>query len=279
MSVGLDYSAGVIAPEAIVAAEYTTVFRYIDAPTMSTSAKHVTPAEYAALTTAGITVNLVFEIGTNDWVCGSSLGVTYAIRAQAGAQWVGYNGPIFFAVDTHLDARQIPTALAYLHGAQSVLGTIGVYGFEELIQAAQTARIGAAYWQCGHPPAPSSGVHVWQDNTRTVTVDGIECDVNHILIPIPNGGGDMTTEQQIADIHQQIMGPWAPWAGGLTDGANTPYTVVQLLLRHNVQAEQLNIQVQALAAQVQALQTTLDSLVPTVTLASDAKTGAHGRDT
>ena len=262
MSVGLDYSGGTITPDVLAAAGYTTVFRYIDDPTYATTPKHITPHEYAALTAGGITVYLVFEVGTQDWAGGFAAGVSCAARAQSGARWVGYTGPIFATIDTNPDmtSAQVGAAMSYLGGFEQGLATwaLGVYGFNEIIAAAQSAGIGCVYWQCGHQPENGTGVHVWQDNTRTVTVGGVNCDINHILLPIP--GAVVTSEQQIADIWAQIMGPWAPWGGGYTDNNNTPYTVVQLLLRANVAATQQGIEMLALTAQVQAIQATLQDI-------------------
>lgn len=263
---GLDYSAGVIAPETILADGYDTVFRYVDTPTLASTPKHITPDEYTTLTNGGITVYLVFEVGTQDWTGGFDAGVSNAARAQAGARWVGYTGLIFATVDTHPDMTptQVTTAMAYVAGFEQGLGhqAGGAYGFCEIIAAAQAAGIGAAYWQCGHKPDPNAGVHVWQDNTGVVTVGGVTCDINHLLLPIP--GAAVTMQQQIADIWAQIMGPWAPWAGGYTDDNNTPYTVVQFVLRDNVTVTQQGIELADLTAKVAALQTSVNTILSTL---------------
>jgi hypothetical protein len=59
--------------------------------------------------------------------------------------------------------------------------------------------------------------------------------------------------QQLADVHQQITGLYQAWGGGLTDDQNTPYNLLQFVMRNNVETHQLRLQVQALQAKLDAL--------------------------
>lgn len=186
---GLDYSAGRIPGATILAAGYDLVIRYVDDPAHGLGSKHVTRAEYADLIGAGVRVLLVFEVGVDDAMGGYQAGAANARRARTGADWIGYpaDGVIFMACDRHITNTEIPAALAYLDGAASVLGpaSVGCYGFFELIDAAATHQKAAVLWQCGVRPGPSDPVHLWQRNTGTTRVGGIECDLNDLLRPLP----------------------------------------------------------------------------------------------
>jgi hypothetical protein len=205
---GLDYSAAPIPGSAIRKAGYDFVIRYVDDPALGLRPKHCRAAEYADLVAAGLDVWLVFEQAVTDMLGGYGAGVANARRAQAGARALGHQGLIFMASDMHLTAAQIPVALQYIRGAESVLGhgATGVYGFWELIDAAITAGVGSAYWQAGIAPAPTDPVHLWQRNDGFVTVGGIQCDVNVLLRPIP-GGGELPDpeEEPMLNINQ---GEW-----------------------------------------------------------------------
>lgn len=185
---GLDYSAGRIPGSAIKAAGYGFVVRYVEDPAQGLNNKHIRPDEFHDLTSNGVTVWLVHEVGTTDWSGGFAAGVDHARRARAGADWIGYpkGGVIFFCADMHLTANQIPVALAYLDGAASVLGrgAVGCYGFYELVDAAIAQGKAAYYWQCGIAPDASDPVHIWQRNDMTTVVSGVACDVNELLRPI-----------------------------------------------------------------------------------------------
>lgn len=193
MPTGVDFSAGRVPASAILAAGHTFCVRYVDDPVFGFNPKLISPAEYAELVSAGLTVALVFERSTTDITDGAGghpEGAAHAARAVAGAKAIGYprGSVIFLAVDEHVGPDLIPVALAYLTGAGMVLGEagfrMGVYGFSEVIEAARSAGLGECFWQCGHDPGPASGVHIWQRNTGTQTIAGIPCDVNVLYRPL-----------------------------------------------------------------------------------------------
>lgn len=218
---GLDYSAGALTGATIRNAGYSFAIRYVDAPA-NVGRKHIRVAEYGDLVKAGVDVHLVFEIGTTDMLGGRPAGVANGRRALAGARWIGYpeGRPIFLACDMHVTGPQLTTALAYVDGAISVLGNsgVGVYGFWELVDACIATHRGVAYWQAGIAPDTTDAVNVWQDNTRSVVVGGIQCDVNHLLIPIPSSTPEDempaitqgTWEQTGTTVHQHLTCPVGP---------------------------------------------------------------------
>ncbi|WP_435694002.1 hypothetical protein, partial [Streptosporangium nondiastaticum] len=150
----------------------------------------------------------VFEQDTTDMLGGYQAGVANAHRAVGGAVWCGYRGLIFMACDTHLSPEQIPTALAYLDGAASVLGAdlTGCYGFPELISAARAGGHARGFWQCGNDPGPLGDAHLWQVNTGSVSVAGVACDVNVQYAPIPAPG---STPAPVSSRHR-LEDPVAP---------------------------------------------------------------------
>jgi hypothetical protein len=265
MTSGLDYYSGAtINPADIAAANYSFVCRYVDNPVYGLGAKDITQVEYYELIRAGLSVYLVFEHTAQDYAAGFLGGVVNAQRALAGAQWLDYSGPIFMSVDTHLDAQQIPVAISYLDGAQHILATkLGVYGFSELIQACQAQNVGAYFWQAGDKPAPNSGVHLWQENNNTVTIDGTPCDVDLMLLPMPPPEEDMTPDQSamLTALYQYVSGSaevvpqgtswpgWQTWPGGSDQSLSaTDYL------------RQANVDITLLKAEIAAIKATMDSL-------------------
>ena len=102
MAYYLDYSAAKLDGFTIKRAGYTGVIRYIDAPDRLRM-KHTNKAEYDSHIAAGLKVFLVMQNTTTDADGGWAAGVANAKRALAGANYLGYNGPIFFTNDTFFD--------------------------------------------------------------------------------------------------------------------------------------------------------------------------------
>ncbi len=221
--VWLDYSAGTI-PGAVLATSRAYgqpirgVIRYVDAPGNG-NVKCITPAEYRDLQAVGMGVLLVFEHQTTDAINGHAAGVINAQRALAGADQLGYSGPILMASDMHLNdpahPEYLPNALAYLDGAASVLGLarLGAYGFPELMSAC----VGRAsvLWQCGSPPPANNpdGVHFWQvNNTTSPVLAGIACDINVPMTAVP--GMDAIAPADVAAIWGYPLWDYVAQANG-----------------------------------------------------------------
>lgn len=250
MRLGLDYSAGAIKPSAITSLGYDFVARYTSDPALGTRPKLITPGEYADLRAAALGILLFFEDDIYDYTGGYLQGVVFATRALAGAESVGYTGPLFMTVDTPLNSAQLPVAVDYQEGCAHVLGERhGVYGFKELIEACAMKGIGSVYWLAGHQPDSNSPAHIWQRNDGQVLVNGTECDVNVVLKPFLDGGDDLAAvpQAQWDNLYQQVCGQFTAWAGGTTGDPQDPaYDLIQWVLRNNVDMTQLTAQVNAI---------------------------------
>jgi Domain of unknown function (DUF1906) len=250
MAVFLDYSARTIPGAAIKAAGYAGAVRYIDHPA-NLGHKHTTRAEYADHLAHGLTVLLVFEGGTDDMRGGFAAGVSNARRALAGARWLGYPDglPLFLCADRHATAAENaahwPAWRAYLDGAASVLGLArtGAYGFGEALDSARGHA--TWFWQCGSRRDLHPYSHMYQRNTGYVTVGGVQCDVNDLMIPMeddmPYGDWPMDDRNklvrdvcaevirqlgaQITEIHDSVVPPKAeagkPWRAAVWNAANS----------------------------------------------------------
>jgi hypothetical protein len=75
--------------------------------------------------------------------------------------------------------------------------------------------------------------------------------------PPPNGDDDMAQvpQDQWDNVYSQLCGTFNAWGGGLTDDKNTPYDMLQFVMRNNVETHQLRLQVQALQDKLDALPT------------------------
>jgi hypothetical protein len=202
----LDYSAAKISGATIKDAGYTGVIRYIDSPDMLAT-KHTTRHEYRDHLAAGLTVLLVMQTTTTASDGGFPTGQKHAKRALAGANHLGYPGPIFFTND-RVELPNPATWRAYLDGAASVLGIgrVGAYGFRNAMDVA----IGHAsyFWQAGRRRDVAAHTHIWQDNNTQVKVGGITCDRNLILKDIGVTGGFLMSlsEKEQRDLFNRIFG-------------------------------------------------------------------------
>ena len=183
----IDYSSGTIPGATIRGAGYKGVIRYVEDPTQWLGMKHIRPPEYQELVTAGVDVLLYFEVDTQDAMGGFSAGHDNALRARAGADWIGYphDRPIIMACDRHVDVQQSRVAINYMQGAEAAIGHehVGVYGFFDLIDPCIALNVGCFYVQAGIRPAAADPVHMWQRNDGFATVGGIECDIVEVLRP------------------------------------------------------------------------------------------------
>jgi hypothetical protein len=73
--------------------------------------------------------------------------------------------------------------------------------------------------------------------------------------PAPPTGDDMATvpQDQWNSVFTQLCGTFTAWGGGLTDSQNTPYDLLQFVMRNNVEIHQARLQLQAIQDKVDAL--------------------------
>jgi glycoside hydrolase-like protein len=178
---GLDYSAGVPKAAAVKAAGFDFVIRYTGTPGRR---KNITPGEYRDMTANGIGVALVFENRAGDALAGRAAGARNARGALDDARSFGWpdDRPIYMAVDQDITTEsQMRTVVEYLRGAGDVLGVdrVGVYGEADVVDRAQRDNVARWFWQtkAWSRKRLSPHAHVVQQ-TETVRVDGVECDVN-----------------------------------------------------------------------------------------------------
>lgn len=202
----LDYSAAKLSGDTIKDAGYTGVIRYIDSPDRL-GAKHTNRHEYQGHLAAGLAVLLVMQTTTTASDGGFSVGQEHARRALAGADHLGYTGPVFFTNDRP-DLPNPAAWRSYLDGAGSVLGIgrVGAYGFRNAMDLA----VGHAtyFWQAGSKKVLAPHAHLWQDNNTQVQVGGITCDRNLILKDIPFIGGFLMSlsDKEQRDLFNRIFG-------------------------------------------------------------------------
>ncbi|MEA5367720.1 hypothetical protein VA596_49875 [Amycolatopsis sp., V23-08] len=217
----IDYSAAKLTADVIKRTKIgpdgetaSGAIRYLDAPDRL-GRKHTSEAEYDGLLAGGLAMDaMFFEVDVDDPLGGFAQGQAYARRAQAGADFLGFDGVILFCCDRWFVSKNRRTITAdvwqaYLDGAVSILGRerVGAYGFSDAMDAA----LGHVdyFVQCGSRSAVRSFVHAWQDNTLQPLVGGIETDRLLVLHPFTagarNGGGSTpTTSTTGVDLMERI---------------------------------------------------------------------------
>ena len=209
---GIDYAWQHPDPAAIAAAGYSFACRYLSHDTT----KNLTLTEAQTLAAHGICVVANWEFTAQDMLRGYAGGVADAQLAltQATAAGMPKGRPIYFSADWDVTPAQEPTVLAYLSGADSVLGwsQVGEYGGYYPLKTALDA--GATQW-AWQSPAWSGGQ--WDGRatirqTGTATVGGVLVDVNEAWSAdygqwqpgrLPDiAGGNMTPDQESALLNQ-----------------------------------------------------------------------------
>jgi hypothetical protein len=185
----------------------TGAIRYIDAPN-NLGTKHTNKTEYDSLINAGLKVRLVMQVNTTDADGGYNRGVEYAKRAKAGADYLGYDGVIFFTND-RTEVPDPRTWQTYLDGAASVLGRarVGAYGFRNALTAAQGHA--SAFWQAGAESQLVDHANYYQWNNGRTYIDGLEADVNKVIRDYVPGGDwiDMATKEEVqAAVRAGVLG-------------------------------------------------------------------------
>ncbi|KZM70749.1 DUF1906 domain-containing protein [Nocardia terpenica] len=186
MTLGLDYAAGRPSPDAIKAAGYDFVVRYLSDGGPGLPGKLLTPAEADALRATGIDIVANWETTADRMLDGYPAGVYDATLALAQVIACGGRGdrPIYFSADFDATPDQQGPIDDYLRGAASVLGpgNVGIYGGYWPVSRALDNATARWAWQTdawsGSNRDPRAHLH---QRIQQVTVDGITCDVNEAL--------------------------------------------------------------------------------------------------
>lgn len=178
---GIDYAWVHPDPAAIAAAGYTFACRYLS----HDATKNLTLSEAQALATHSIWIVSNWEYGAQDMLRGYAGGVADAQLAlqQATAAGMPPGRPVYFSADWDVTPAQEATLLAYLSGADSVLGwsDVGEYGGYYPLKTALDSGATRWAWQS---PAWSGGQ--WDGRatirqTGTATIGGVQVDVNQAM--------------------------------------------------------------------------------------------------
>lgn len=146
--------------------------------------KRLTKSEANELKAHHLGIVIVFESYASRAGEGHASGVADAHAALANAKAAGVGrAPIYFAVDFSPSSSQLPAILAYLQGAQSVLGKkrVGVYGSAAVVSFCLSHGVRFAWqtyaWSGG---VLARDVHLYQYHNG-VTVAGISADLTRAL--------------------------------------------------------------------------------------------------
>lgn len=142
----------------------------------------LTEQEHASQRAAGIRSWLIFQKTTRDPDGGRARGEAYGHEALAYARSIKYEGElIVFTADSPIGSFNIDVAMEFFRGAQAVVNAAGfkccVYGFRDIIWAAQDRGVGDVYWMCGALSNWRQGIHLYQWNNGRIYPGGVESDL------------------------------------------------------------------------------------------------------
>jgi hypothetical protein len=195
LGVLLDYAAGVIGADALVASGAIGAIRYVSDRRPGADwmlGKPIQLPEARDLYHKGLKIVSCYQYGkqdTADWLGGQDAGVAHAKRGwqlhlAAGGS---YGAPIYASIDDDPTPGQYKQQVApYLKGWEAVLGhqRVGVYGNSKVIDWALEDGLGSWFWQhnWGSPQGfahPAAHLHQVEIDKRSVA--GVGVDVNNIM--------------------------------------------------------------------------------------------------
>lgn len=226
---GLDYAGGRPDPEAIRAAGFDFVVRYLSDGGPGLPGKLLTPDEADALRAAGVDIVSNWETTADRMRAGYDAGVYDATAARAQVLTCGGrpDRPIYFSADWDAAPEDQTAIDDYLRGAASVLGAhnVGIYG--GYWPASRALNDGVAEWEW-QTDAWSGGQaddrRKMHQRIGTAVVDGVQCDINEALADDFGQwsyGEEPDTEEEnmadvetvIGDIREQLCGNGARATG------------------------------------------------------------------
>jgi hypothetical protein len=208
---GIDYTNRIPAT-AIKAAGYHDVFRYLGDPNVWPKA--MTQAEATDLRSNGITVHLNYEQAADFMLGGYSAGKSFAGEARKWATWLGFptDATIYYSADFDVSDAQVNEVMAFLQGAENVEGSkskVGIYGGYKIVSTAINQGYGG--WQASAWSGGQYDTRALALQFGTVTVNGVQCDLN-AMNPNYNVGGNTMS----GTIPQSIRDKWPAIANQFT---------------------------------------------------------------
>lgn len=214
---GLDWAYGRPDPKLLRANGFGFVCRYVST---KDNKKNLTPSEVAAYLAAGLGIVVVFERSADRAKGGTPSGLAdgKAAKAQADALGLPTDRPIYAAVDYDVLPGDVDVVVAYLEGFGQAVAPhpCGVYGGWRVVDAAASAGVARYFWQAG-AWAAGNGTHPrahLRQRAKTVTVDGVTCDLNDAIAPdfgawrtgTDNAvGGDDVTPQELEAAVSRVL--------------------------------------------------------------------------
>ncbi|MBF6172663.1 DUF1906 domain-containing protein [Nocardia blacklockiae] len=276
MRFGLDYAAGRPGGQAIRAAGFDFVVRYLSPGGPTLPGKLLTPEEADDLRAHGVSIAATWETTADRMLAGYDAGVTDARAAVAQALRCGgrTDRPVYFAADFDATPEQQAPINAYLDGAATVLERewVGIYGGYWVVKRALDSGSARWAWQTsawsGGNVEPHRQLH---QTTRTVVVNGVVCDINEALADDfgqwdfieAEEEWELTPEQDaiLRDIQIQQRGPGlSGWPQLGTDAEGRNRTLVDGVAAALTQIAELRTEVSDLEATVAELEKEVERL-------------------
>lgn len=179
---GVDYAWSHPGGKALAAAGKKFACRY----SSNDPSKDISRGEADDLAAHGVWTVVVRETAANRAREGRAAGIADAKAAAQRATDAGMPSgrPLYFAIDYDAPASDQDEINAYFEGVASVIGLArtGAYGGYDQLSRLKTAGLARWWWQTaawsGGRMLP--GRHIYQ-YARTVTINGVSCDVNEAL--------------------------------------------------------------------------------------------------
>lgn len=249
---GVD-AAGRLSGAAVRAGGFAFAARYLDTGGTSAVKTWLSPAEVADHRAHDVALLGVHEIGANDVLAGRMVARERARRVLDDLAALGMPDAVgWWTADRDIVATNLPAAVDYARGWSDVLGRgrRGCYGDRDLLDALFAAGLIDYGWQAGASAwshrTVSPHAHIIQ-NAATVSVGGIQCDLNEVAAgitdygqwPRPNEGDDMTPDQaqMLKNLHDELI-PAGRARGQVSVGSTIAATLGTVQHLVNVEAAQ-----------------------------------------
>jgi hypothetical protein len=185
-TLGLDYSWGRPGGEAVAAAGYEFVIRYLPYP--GHHGKGLSRPEITDIREHGLDLGVIYESVASRALHGHGAGSADARQSVRSMEALGIPEiPVYFAVDFDAQPHQYAQVAQYFAGCASVLGSarVGLYGSYSVVQAfSQDDPSTSWYWQtyAWSRGRLSPFAHVYQYRNGQI-VGGAEVDFNREIVP------------------------------------------------------------------------------------------------